>query len=183
MSFDLCVWYPHQLLSDAEAGKVYQDLCASRRQGVRAHPAVNAFYAELIRLQPEIDTVPEERIDDTEYCPWSSALDRSHGHVLMCCVWSQAARVANLVGILAAKHGLLVYDPQEGRVYYPTLPPAKGNLPASHHPWGGSWKERAKCKERRVRAPLREFLALQKEKRVRNLTKHNLPGGRPTSGR
>ncbi len=146
MSFDLCVWHPHQLFSDAEAGKVYRDLCASRRQGVRAHPAVDAFYAELIRLQPESDTVPEELVDDTEYCPWSSALDRSHGHVLLCCVWSQAARVANLVGIRAAKHGLLVYDPQEGRVYYPTLPSAKAKLPTSPPPGEGVGKRERSAK-------------------------------------
>ena len=162
---------------------MYQDLCASRCQGVRAHPAINAFYGELIVPQPEIDAVPEERIDDVEYCPWSCALDRSPGHVLTCYVWSQAARVANLVGVLAAKHGLLVYDPQEGRVYYPTLPSAKGKLPASHPLWGGSWEKRAKYNERQVRAALRGLLALQKGKRVKNLTKHEPPGGRPTSGR
>jgi hypothetical protein len=86
---------------------------------VSPHPRVESFYADLIAKYPEIDTVPDDHIDDHDYCPWSCALDHSSGHVLMPCVWSQAEKVECVVRELARKHGLAVYDPQQGRIYYP----------------------------------------------------------------
>ena len=88
MSCDFGIWFPHQRLSDEQAGRVYQQLCASDLSGVQAHPAVGAFYDELTAKYPEIDTIPEERIDDHDYCPWSCALDHSEAHVVTACVGS-----------------------------------------------------------------------------------------------
>jgi hypothetical protein len=119
MSFDLAVWYPEKRISDEEARELYVRLCDSDTSGVVAHPAVDAFYAELTAKHPEIDTIPEERIDDHEYCPWSCRLERSPSHVITCCVWPKATYVGQLVESLARKHGLAVYDPQSDRVTYP----------------------------------------------------------------
>jgi hypothetical protein len=119
MSFDLAVWHAQKRLTDEEAASLYSNLCKSRGDGVTPHPAVDAFYSELTGRYPEIDTIPDDRIDDHDYCPWSCALDRSPGHVIMPCVWSQAENVARLVHELAIKHGLAVYDPQQGKVFYP----------------------------------------------------------------
>lgn len=119
MSCDYGVWYPHQRLSDREAKNLYVRLCEGDTSGVQPHPAVDAFYEELTSRYPEIDTVPDDRIDDHDYCPWSCALDRSPGHVIMPCVWSQAANVEELVYDLARKHGLAVYDPQSDYITYP----------------------------------------------------------------
>jgi hypothetical protein len=80
---------------------------------------VDAFYAELTARHPEIDTIPEDKIDDHDYCPWSCALDHSPGHVVIPCVWSKAAYVHQLVQELARKHGLAMYDPQSEVVTYP----------------------------------------------------------------
>jgi hypothetical protein len=119
MSFDLAVWHTQEHLTDAEAGALYVDLCESRVDGVMPHPNVDAFYTDLTAKHPEIDTVPDDRIDDHDYCPWSCALDRSPGHIIMSCVWSKAEYVERLVRELAVKHGLAMYDPQQGRVFYP----------------------------------------------------------------
>jgi hypothetical protein len=119
MSFDLGVWNTNKRLTDAEAGKLYAALCQSQTEGVTPHSAVDAFYAELTTRYPELDTVPDDRLDDPDHCPWSCALDRSPGHVIMPCVWSQAENVQRFVTQLAHKHGLTVYDPQMGRVSYP----------------------------------------------------------------
>jgi hypothetical protein len=120
MSFDLVVWYPDTRLSADEANRRYVSLCEGNVSGVVEHPAIQAFYDELIAKHPEIDDVPEDRIDDDEYCPWSVAMDRSAGHVIMCCVWSRAEYVRGFVGQLALKHGLVLYDPQEGNAIYPS---------------------------------------------------------------
>jgi hypothetical protein len=122
MSCDFAVWFPYQRLSDSEAGKLYTRLCQSDTNGVQPHPAVDAFYADLIAKYPEIDTVPDDRIDDHDYCPWSCALDHSPGHVIMPCVWSKADYVERLGHELAQKYGLAVYDPQSNHVIYPESP-------------------------------------------------------------
>ena len=119
MSCDFGIWFPHQRLSDAEAGRVYQQLCASDLSGLQAHPAVSAFYEELTAKYPEIDTIPEERIGDHDYCPWSCALDHSDAYVITTCVWPQAEAVYTAIHELGRKHGLAVYDPQSSHITYP----------------------------------------------------------------
>jgi hypothetical protein len=101
---------------------------ASDTSGVVPHPAVDAFYAELTARHPEIDTIPEDKIDDHDYCPWSCALDHSPGHVVMPCVWSKAAYIHQLVQELARKHCPAMYDPQSEVVTYPdgSIPESRG---------------------------------------------------------
>ena len=81
--------------------------------------AVSDFYDELTRRWPEIDSIPEERIGDFEYCPWSCAIERSGMYVIVNCVWSKADDVASYVYQLAEKHDLVLYDPQEDRIKLP----------------------------------------------------------------
>jgi len=119
MSYDLGVWYPDRPLSNGEAGERYARLCEGDTGGLQEHLEITAFYDELVAKHPELDDVPEERIDDHEYCPWSIAMDRSPGHVIMCCVWSRAEYVREYVGNLAARHGLVLYDPQASVVVFP----------------------------------------------------------------
>jgi hypothetical protein len=118
MSFDLGVWYPPTRISDKEAGQLYSRLCEGDTSGVVPHPAIEAFYADLTTRHPEIDAVPQEKIGDHDYSPWSCALDHSPGHVIMPCVWSKAEHVHRLVHDLARKHGLAVYNPQSAVVTY-----------------------------------------------------------------
>jgi hypothetical protein len=135
MSCDFGVWFPHERLSNEEACKLYIKLCQGDVSGVHPHPAVDAFYAELTALHPEIDTIPEERLDDHDYCPWSCALDRSPAHVIMPCVFSQGLHVERLVKDLARKHGLAVFDPQSGVIGYPDDPPPQ----QTKRPWWRPW--------------------------------------------
>jgi len=70
MSFDLGVWYPHKRIRDEEAMELYVSLCDGDGSGGAPHPAIDAFYAELTARYPEIATIPKEKIDDHDYCPW-----------------------------------------------------------------------------------------------------------------
>jgi hypothetical protein len=124
VSCDFAVWFPNRRLTNEQAGAFYALLCEGETAGVKAAPAVDAFYAELTAKHPEIDDVPADRVDDVDLCPWSVPFDRSTGHVIMSCVWSKAAYVEGLVKELARKHGLAVYDPQSGAVTYPDSPKA-----------------------------------------------------------
>lgn len=98
---------------------MYLRLCDGDASALVPHPSIDAFYAELTARHPEIDTIPEEKIDDHDYCPWSCKLDYSPSYVIMCCVWSKANYVHDLVQALARKHGLVLYDPQSEKVTYP----------------------------------------------------------------
>lgn len=119
MSCDFGVWYPNKRLSNKEAGELYVKLCDGNLEGVEPNPAIENFYKELSEKHPEIDDIPEEEIDNTDLCPWSIAHDKSPGHMIMCCVWSKADYVYQLVINLAKKHGLAVFDPQSSRIIYP----------------------------------------------------------------
>jgi hypothetical protein len=119
MSFDLGVWYPQKRIRNEEAAELYLRLCDGDTTVVAPNPAIDAFYVELTARHPEIDAIPNERIDDHDYCPWSCKLDHSPGHLIMSCVWSKAAYVGQLVQELARKHGLAVYDPQSDVIIYP----------------------------------------------------------------
>lgn len=119
MSFDLGVWYSQKRISNKQAAELYVRLCDGDTSGVVPNPAIDAFYAELTTKHPEIDAVPEGKIDDHSDCPWSCKLDHSSGHILMSCVWPKATYVYELVRDLARKHGLALYDPQSEKVIYP----------------------------------------------------------------
>jgi hypothetical protein len=131
MSYDLAVWYPHQRLSNANAGELYVGLCEVLVEPPAAHPAVDAFYRELTARFPEIDTIPEARVDDHDFCPWTSAIDRSPGHLIMGCVSPKAEQVDRFVTGLAFKHGLAVFNPQSGIISYPD---------SAAQPWGKFWR-------------------------------------------
>lgn len=119
MSCDHAVWFPYVRLSNTEAGALYIALCDGDTSGARAHPAVDAFYEELVAMHPQIDDISDEQVDDHDLCPWSIAFDRSPGHLVMCCVWSKADYVTELLKTLANKHGLALYDPQSESIHYP----------------------------------------------------------------
>jgi hypothetical protein len=136
MSCDFGIWFPHTRLTHREANDLYGRLCVGDTSGVQPNPAVDAFYAELTAKHPEIDTIPEERIDDHDYCPWSCRLDRSPGHLIMACVWSKADYVTTLVHELARRHGLAVYDPQSDRITYPDESPSPAG---GKRPWWRFW--------------------------------------------
>jgi hypothetical protein len=119
MSCDYAVWYPHTRLSDAQASELYKQLCAGITGGVQAHPAVDAFYAELTARYPPIDDTSKADADHEYLCPWSGPFIKSGGHVIMSCLWPRAEYMGTLITSLAAKHGLALYDPQTLRIKYP----------------------------------------------------------------
>jgi hypothetical protein len=119
MSFDLGVWHSEQPLTDAEASETYLRLCEEWPCLEAEHPTVHEFYQELIQHWPEIDTIPEEKIGDFEFCPWSCELAHSGSAVLLSCVYSKATDVSKYVTALARKYGLVLFDPQANRVTLP----------------------------------------------------------------
>jgi hypothetical protein len=117
MSFDLAVWHGNTALSVEEAGDLYRRLCNQEWAPAEWHPGVDAFYIELCSRYPEIDMLADDEVDN---CPWSCGHDRSGQHVIMCLTYGNQLRDAALfITRLAAKHGLICFDPQEPVVYLP----------------------------------------------------------------
>jgi hypothetical protein len=135
MSCDYSVWNSKKHFTAKEAGEVHGRLCENDLSDVEPSPSIAAFYQELTAKHPEIDDVPEEKMGDNDYSPWSCSLDKSDGHVIMPCVWVKADYVGDLVRTLAKKHGLVFYDPQSERILYPHSETSQ----AKQKPWWKIW--------------------------------------------
>lgn len=119
MSCDYGIWYSETSISNREATEIYIALCEKWPFLEGENQAVRAFYEELITHWPEIDTIPEEKLDDKEYCPWSCEICHSGMAVVTACVWPMGDKVGSFIKVLAAKHRLIFFDPQSERVYLP----------------------------------------------------------------
>jgi hypothetical protein len=122
VSFDLGIWDKQLGLAPG----IYSRLCEGTLAPNGESAAIGSFYDELTRRWPEIDSVPEERIGDLEYCPWSCSIERSGMHVIVNCVWPKADAVAIYVYELAAKHELVLYDPQADKIHLPKSAKKRG---------------------------------------------------------
>ena len=120
MSYDLAVWYPDRRLSDEEALQQYYALCDEDLSGLIPHTSIGDFYLELYKVHPEIDDVPENKLGDFDYTPWSVEHELSDRHLILSCVWSHADYVHDLVLELAKKYRLAVFDTQLTKIHYPT---------------------------------------------------------------
>ena len=119
MSCDYGVWYSDKPLTGKEAATIYLALCEQWPFLEGEKPDVRAFYDELTKRWPELDTVPDEKIEDKDYCPWSCEISHSGMAVVAACVWSMADKVGSVVQDLAIKHKLVFFDPQSDRVHLP----------------------------------------------------------------
>lgn len=119
MSCDYGVWYSEAAVTNAEAAKIYLGLCEKWPYLEGESPAVRAFYDELTTRWPELDAVPDDKIDDKDLCPWSCEISHSGMAVVTACVWSMADKVGHFVEELAIKHRLVFFDPQSERVRVP----------------------------------------------------------------
>lgn len=133
MSFDLGVWHSPRPLEAAEAADVYLALAEGTDPrtiaAVSASPAVSRFLAALAERYPDLDDLPDDRVDDS---PWSSGFEKSDCHVLLSVRWSAPDAVIRLISDLASEHELVLYDPQGEQVQ---IPPALRRRPPKWRFW------------------------------------------------
>jgi hypothetical protein len=121
MSFDLAVWHSSKRMTEEEAAQYYMTLCQRERPNapqplIEASSAVAAFVSELTAKYPDLSSFDDDTVDDAV---WNADLDVSPGHCIMTIGWPQSEEVAEFVVPLTAKHGLYLYDPQDGKIYPP----------------------------------------------------------------
>jgi hypothetical protein len=120
MSFDLGVWHSQRALDAATAEKAYIAICEGEappaEAAITASPSIANFLAELSERFPDLDSLPEDAVGDS---PWSSGFEHSDSCAIFNVQWPRAGELLETMRSLAAKHGLVLYDPQESEVHNP----------------------------------------------------------------
>lgn len=140
MSYDFCVFYTIEPLTHDDAGELYQALVGAEVPStVEPSPPIAAFLAELTGRYPDIDDVAESEVANN---PWAGGFEVGQGHVAMTIRPARAPEVGRLVVELAARHGLVCFDPQEGEIVAapPGIRVAEHDLPARER--GNAERER-----------------------------------------
>jgi hypothetical protein len=112
MSYDLAVWQGERPASDAQAGetfaKLYQQYIGEEHEDAPA-PAIAAYVAALLERWPDLDD------GDDDECPWADGplINNARGPIIyFAMVWSKAEEASAYAAALAARHGLVCFDPQ-----------------------------------------------------------------------
>jgi len=112
LSHDLAVFHASGPLTDDGAAERYQALVGVQAVAMNETiPEVAAFLADLKARYPDIDEVPESAVADN---PWSGGFDLGRDHVGMTIRPARAPEVGPFVVELAARHGLVCFDPHGG---------------------------------------------------------------------
>src|SRR6516164_1932816 len=111
----LGVWNCLTPISSEEAAHQYKLLkeVGSER---RFDDNIYAFYAKLIGLYPEVETLSEDELDDS---PWACSMEVSGSHVIMAIMPERFEKFVPQVLALAEENGLVCFDSQSGKVYLP----------------------------------------------------------------
>ncbi len=121
MSFDLGVWHSPRALTRKEADRIYRALCEDGLpEDLTPSPAVAAFARDLEKKSPE------EAMEDWPPTPLYDT------YLILHLAWSSAEKLAPVILRLAAKHGLICYDPQEEKVHHP--PKLRSSVPVDDEP-------------------------------------------------
>lgn len=114
--FYLGAWRSKSAISDRDAAKQYAALLEGRELSQPWDAAVYRFLAQLTELYPDLETLPEEKADDS---PWACSLEVSDGYVIMALRLERYASVFPAIMQLASHHGLVCFDPQNFKVHLP----------------------------------------------------------------
>ena len=117
MSYDIAVWSIPRIFSRQDAIRTWSDFGEEGPSGPCADsPGIRDFQRELEDKYPQIDSLPEDRIDDS---PWSCEFESAGPTLTLSCVWSRAGEISSYVFDLAMKHNLAVFDFTSELIYMP----------------------------------------------------------------
>jgi len=112
----LAAWRSGSAVSDKDAAKQYAALLDGKAVPQSWDAAVYRFLTQLTELYPDIESLPEEQVDDS---PWACSLEVSDAHVIMALRFDCYASVFPAIMQLASHHGLVCFDPQNFKVHLP----------------------------------------------------------------
>lgn len=132
MGYDLFIWPADAAVSPRQAMAKLRRLMEADRPGPPRDPRLAAFEAEVERRNPWMGSLEEPPPDVAAF---EFSVSRDYAFVGI--FWDDVVKVGTEVGELARSHGLLVLDPQSGRV---ALPEALGGEPLD---WAAAEEGRA----------------------------------------
>jgi hypothetical protein len=117
VSFDLAVWEGPKPQTDTDALAEFERLYAEHigsGSNEAPSPAIREFVAAITTDHPDLTDLPDDEIDEGV---WSDGplINNARGPFFYFgIVWSRAEDVAPTVARIAAKRGLVCFDPQAG---------------------------------------------------------------------
>jgi hypothetical protein len=122
MSFDLAILSAAKPLDPDAASEAYHRLAKGEAWAgvLAADPRIGDFVKDITGRWPQPDDLPEEQLDS---CPWVSSFDITPASVWTGIQWNRAGDVGYAVIETAKRHGLYVFDPQEGLLHSPGRQP------------------------------------------------------------
>jgi hypothetical protein len=113
MSFDLAFWYESEPSSPERAAQIYDQL-TEELGVVERNPALGDFHREVISTYEDLT---EENADES---PWTASVYCDEECVIANIAWSRHQEIGPALIVLAARHGLTSYDPQDRIIHYPS---------------------------------------------------------------
>jgi hypothetical protein len=117
VSYNLALWAEPIPASASEALALYRAIHGSAAIGPKPSRRIDGFRTELAALWPDLDTIADD--DELDRSPWSAGFDVTDRSIELVISPSSTAEVIPVVASLAAKHGLVCFDPQEMRTLVP----------------------------------------------------------------
>ncbi len=132
MSYDLALFSTDVGTTNKEVAAYYVACCDAEQPDGPPNPDLDRAFAEIAEQYPDLATIPDEDLDD---CPWSAGFDKGPRHLVMCMRWSRAEDMARFINRIAARHDVILYDPQEDESFRD-----QQQLPDSaKRPWWRIW--------------------------------------------
>ena len=119
MSFDLAVLSATKPLQPDAARHAYERLAAGDAWDsvLAPDPRIDDFVKDINRRWPQPKEVAEDRLDSL---PWAADFEITPASVMTLVRWDRAEEMSGAVIETAKKHGLYIFDPQEGVLYMPS---------------------------------------------------------------
>jgi hypothetical protein len=118
MSYDLMVWKSPQTADlDEFYGRLERFYENDDETAFDASDDVLRFYDDLMAAYPSLESYTDDEIDSVE--SWSMTPERSDRFITMNMTWSGSEKMGQHIARLAAKHGLMLHDPQGPHIFPP----------------------------------------------------------------
>ncbi|QWT18883.1 hypothetical protein KPL74_14150 [Bacillus sp. NP157] len=125
MEFQAAVWYPHSPLTQKQADVRIDALCDDEDLCIRDHPALDAFYDEIMQVYPDPGF---DRYYFNDATPWVDEVQRGRGMVFFFVKVEWGDELWTVIRDVAHRHGLAAYDLMSGRYWPP------GSFPEAEQP-------------------------------------------------
>lgn len=129
------VWYPRFRITVEGALERFEALNLDDEIHMEHHPALDAFYAEVISRFPDPPARADGPYSRRNPCPWSEPIEHERGFISLWLEFEREDEMRDAILPIARKHGLAMLDAGRKQIFYPDDQPP----PVQEAP--GPWKK------------------------------------------